>query len=330
MACSAPCCPPSCTTQVVFPDSISISTSNGQSLNDTVVAPGISTVITIGPATYYPYLLVFGTPPLPTARGGGCETLPCCPCTIYYTIALFNPASVADTHSIMLSGTFAINIHDGCCATIPSTLLQGLVPTSPGADTGADTGVMYPTTATIAFDSCQNLRTITVSSINIVFGNSITVPSPSCCATGCLQPCNVTAITASAATPIPGSGTLKDVLTIGGIILSYDGVGGVNPNWLGGGGYTSCTSSQTLIVPVTLRRYTEVTGQGDYLAGCLRLCVTGMFGLVQLEQTTLYGYDTAGVPQATPITRTLSGNANISFCNGIRKINLATINLTSP
>lgn len=324
MACPAPCCPPSCTTQVVFPDSISISTSNGKLLNTTGITPGTNTVITIGPATYYPAILI--NTPLPTARGGGCETLPCCPGTIYYTVALFNPSLDPALGDIILSGTFAINIHDECCATIPSTLLQGLVPSSPLADTG----VMYPTTATIAFDSCQNLRTITVSSINIVFGDSITVPSPSCCATGCLQPCNVTAITASAATPIPGSGTLKDVLTIGGIILSYDGVGGVNPNWRGGGGYTSCTSSQTLIVPVTLRLYTSPTAQGDYLAGCLRLCVTGMFGLVQLEQTTLYGYDTDGVPQATPITRTLSGNANISFCNGIRKINLATINLTSP
>jgi len=315
MACSAPCCPPSCTTQVVFPNSISISTSNSQTLNPTTSGIGTTTTLTVGPATYFPSV---DATTLPIAYGGGCETLDCCPCTIYYTVALINPNVTTGANDIALSGTFAINIHDECCATIPSTILTGLsqVPLV------ANTGVLYPTTAILGFDPCKNIRTITVMSINIVIGATITVPSPPCCTTGCLQPCDVTAITASAATGTTGTGTQFDVLTIGSIVLARDAT-----SWKGGGGYTLCTSPDTIVLPVTLRNTQNTDHTGNYLAGCLRLCVTGMFGFVQLESTTLYGYNTTTSP-VTAITRTLTGSANISFCNGVRTINLANINLT--
>lgn len=135
-----------------------------------------------------------------------------------------------------------------------------------------------------------------------------------CCGT---QPCSVTSILGLPASTTITGWAANDVLTIG--TISYiNNTGAVK----GGGCETLCCAPCDIALTVT-RRNPE-NGTTCIQAGCLHLCVTGMFGLVKIPETTLYGYDSGGVKQTT----TLSGSASITFCNGIRKITLQSIVLS--
>jgi len=144
-----------------------------------------------------------------------------------------------------------------------------------------------------------------------------------CCDNTCcgMQPCSITSIVGLHTTTITGW-AVNDVLTIG--TISYINkpsvvTGGVVT---GGGCETLCCAPNDIALTVTLRN--PENGITRIQAGCLHLCVTGMFGQVTIPETTLYGYDSTG----GKVTTTLSGYATITFCNGIRKITLQSIVLS--
>jgi hypothetical protein len=134
-----------------------------------------------------------------------------------------------------------------------------------------------------------------------------------CCG---MQPCSITSIVGLPTTTIT-DWVLNDVLTIG--TISYINKASVVT---GGGCETLCCAPNDIALTVTLRN--PESGITRIQAGCLHLCVTGMFGQVTIPETTLYGYNSTGVK----VTTTLSGYATITFCNGIRKITLQSIVLS--
>lgn len=138
----------------------------------------------------------------------------------------------------------------------------------------------------------------------------------SCCGT---QPCNVTVI--QGPTPLVGpvpSGFLT--LDIGKIQYSIS----QSNQWVGGGAETLCCSPCDIALTVVLETASPTPNPIQRASGCLHLCVTGMFGLVTIPETTLHGYDTNGVK----LTYTLTGSATITLCNGVRTIQLQNINIT--
>ena len=138
----------------------------------------------------------------------------------------------------------------------------------------------------------------------------------SCCGT---QPCNVTVIQG----PTPLVATVPSAfitLDIGKIQYSIKSIS----NLVGGGAETLCCSPCDIALTVVLETANSSAGTLQRASGCLHLCVTGMFGLVQIPETTLHGYDATGVK----LTYTLTGSATITFCNGVRTITLQNINIT--
>ena len=136
----------------------------------------------------------------------------------------------------------------------------------------------------------------------------------SCCGT---QPCNVTVIQG----PSPLVATIPSgflTLDIGKIQYQCES----SRKWVGGGAETLCCSPCDIGLTVIILNQ---AGTNNIIAsGSLHLCVTGMFGLVTIPETTLHGYDNAGVK----LTYTLTGSATITFCNGVRTITLQNINIT--
>ena len=98
------CCPGPCSTQIVFPDTI---TFLGTALGE----QGLSR-LTIGTAVYTIYSSD-GSTTNSIGYGGGCDTVCCCPCSVSFTATL----EVINTSGQVggrFSGTFTVKFESNC------------------------------------------------------------------------------------------------------------------------------------------------------------------------------------------------------------------------